>query len=464
MSGKVLIIASDFPPLAGTNTQRVQSFVRHLPRLGWDPVVITRAVEDMYLIDSSQCGRVAHDIPILRVTDPDVFAWLRRRRGVVVQDIQRAAEAQSGDESDALSTSGRQASTAGIVRSGLRLARTVVMAWRRSFSYLPDVLAPWAKRCAGEGVVLCRAHQKVRIVFASAPTYSCLVAGLELAERRGLPFVADFRDLWVGRPYRQVASRWHDWWDRRMERRVAYGARRIVLASPAWIDHFREFYGEEVAAKCVVITNGYDEALIPEPRFRTPQADRVITFVSTGAMYDAESPAPFLRALGNVLLRRPELRARVRVRLIGYAGSEEHIMRGEISHGGTEALVELIGPQPHETCLLEQRSADVLLLFSGSEHLGTLRGKSFEYLSAGKPILALIPSHGTQAEFLRKAGTAVIVEHGDINHTERAVERMLTHPEALTVMPDWAYIRQFERGVLAGALARTLDDIVRSAP
>jgi len=337
------------------------------------------------------------------------------------------------------------------------------MTYRRKHSYLPDALAPWASRCVAQGKLICRA-ENISAILASAPSYSCLVAGLRLAKRSGLPFVADFRDLWVDRPYRQVASRKHDARDRQLEREVVLGAQRIILASPAWIEHFRQTYGEAVAMKCVVITNGYDETLIPA-REDIPSSDSgVTTFLNTGAMYGAESPAPFLSALGNLLQRRPELRSKVRVHLIGYAGDEEANLRQLIARHQLDRLVSLSGPQAHEACLKAQLAADVLLLFSGGEHVGTLRGKSFEYLSTGKPILALIPEQGTQAELLRRAGSALIVQHGDVEKTECGIEELLRGAHATTFAPDWGYIRQFERNALTGALAKTLDDLAPTPP
>lgn len=460
MPKQLLIIASDFPPLAGTNTQRVQSFVRHLPRFGWEASVITRSIEDMSLIDASQLERLPPETHILRIADPDVFAWLRRQRGSHVQDV-KSAQTSPPTQARTDESAPRQA-TSGPLRRALSLASELVMAIKRTLSYLPDSLTPWANLCVKEGVAICRA-QGVEVVIASAPSYSCLVAGMKLAQGCGLPFIADFRDLWVGRPYRNVASSWHDWWDRRLERQVALGAQRIILASPAWTEHFRQCYGVAVAEKCVVITNGYDEELIPERAAAPATINGIKTFLNTGAMYGAESPAPFIFALGKLLQRRPELRSRILVRLIGYAGDEENKLNELIKRLELAALVTLTGPQAHDTCLQAQQDADVLLLFSGSEHLGTLRGKSFEYLSTGKPILALIPEQGTQAEILRRAGTAKIIEYGDLDRTERAIECMLDGDGTIASAANWDYIRQFERKALTGKLAVTLDELVSSA-
>lgn len=458
MNRHVLFIASDFPPLAGTNTQRVQSFARHLTKFGWEPIIVTRAIEDLALIDSSQLERLRGDLSVHRVRDPDIFAWLKRRSGVKAVDVCAENKGPLSDNDPVARKLVKPAlQKKSALRKGLSLASRVVIALRRCFSYLPDALAPWAHASVKRGVSICR-EQNVQAVVASAPSYSCLVAGLAVAKKCGLPFVADFRDLWVGRPYRRVLSRWHDWWDRYLERKVVLGAHCIILASPPWIDHFEQRYGKLVADKCVVITNGYDETLIPQGDGPL-SPDDVTTFLNTGAMYGSESPAPFLEALGRVLLRLPDLRNRVRVRLIGYAGDDEETLRQIVDRWNLSSLVELTGPKPHDMCLIEQRNANILLLFSGVEHRDTIRGKSFEYMATGKPILALIPGHGVQANLLREAGTAVIVEHNDVNAAEYAIEELLTSPEGPSTMPNWSFIRSFERAALTGKLAEALDKL-----
>ena len=459
MNNRLLIIASDFPPLAGTNTQRIQSFVRHLTKFGWEAIVVTRALEDLTLIDSGQLQRLGTNVRVHRVADPDVFARLRRRRGIRQLDLhgadERGGEASLSPQADA--PLARRDSPWHI---GLRWLSEAVMSFCRYFLYLPDDLAPWARACTKPACDICQA-QSVHIVLASAPSYSCLVAGLAVARANRLPFVADFRDLWVGRPYRKVFSRWHAWCDRRLERRVVVGASRIVVASPAWIEHFRKTHGKAIADKCVVITNGYDESLIPAGATSAAAAHDVTTFLNTGAMYGSESPEPFLEGLGIVLQRRPGLRDRVRVRLVGYAGDDgEKKLRDQIDRLDLNQYVELIGPKPHDTCLMEQSKADVLLLFSCSEHRDTIRGKSFEYMSTGKPILALIHPQGIQAELLRKAGTAHIVEYGDVEATARAIEGLLQGRMDAHHAPDWTYIRSFEHTSLTQRLAGTLDTLI----
>jgi len=454
MSGgqkQLLILASDFPPLAGTNTQRVQSFVRYLPQNGWDCTVATQAVADMPLIDSSELAAFPAGVSVVRVPNPDPFAWRRRRLGQYPADVAASEQTDGGgDTSELVAQMGRG--------SWLRSALSVPLHWVvRTAWGVPDALRPWAGAAAREGRRICR-QQQVTAILSSSPSYSTQVAGLWLKRRTGLPWVVDYRDLWSGRPGRPVPAIPRRWREARLEHCVLAGADRIVVASPSWIDPLCQRYGEVLRRKMVWIPNGFDEAKMPEGWGPTKRSER-LRVVYTGAMYASESPLPFLEALGRLKAECPQLVATVEIRLTGYADVEEQAaMTAVIARYELEETVHFLGTQSHSRCLAEQREADVLLLLSGDQHQGTIRGKSFEYLKEGKPILALVPEEGVQAELLRRSGLAWIVSHGNVAGIQSLLGRLLAEPGQLrSLQPNWGFIQQFSRRRLTADLAEVLE-------
>ncbi|KPV40027.1 hypothetical protein AN478_07570 [Thiohalorhabdus denitrificans] len=447
--GTLLIVTSDFPPLAGTNTQRVQSFVRHLPDFGWRCRVITRAVEDMGWIDSGELAHLPPDLAIERVPSPDPFAVRRRRLGARPYDIHAAGEAEWTPSRE------EAGQGAGIAER----ARKAVSQWLHDGLdygwYVPDSSRPWADAAARRGVRIA-GEGGADVLLTSCPSYSSHVAGLKIKRRTGLPWVADFRDLWVERPGRRVRSRWHAFRDRHLEAVVLREADRVVVTSPAWQEALCRQHGEWLREKMAWIPNGYD----PSKDSGMPRAgdrDRyVLRLVYTGAMDASVSPLPLIEALGRLKERHPHLMGRFQVRLVGYAGHELSRLESAIAGHGLEPYVELLGTQSHERCLREQAEADVLLLFSAPCHRDTITGKSFEYMRSGRPILAMIPRSGAQAQILRAANTAWILDYSDVDGAMRTLERLARGPGAPRVEPRWDYIRQFDRHALAGTLAGVL--------
>jgi len=239
----------------------------------------------------------------------------------------------------------------------------------------------------------------------------------------------------------------------------------VVIASPVWEETLCGRYGGWLRSKLVWLPNGFEGPRDPadrveEGRAAAPLLPGALRFVYTGAMDSAVTPAPFLEALGILNARSPEKVARAEVRLIGYGGPEIGRLRSIVAQYGLEGTVRFLGARSHEDALREQEEADILLLFSTAAHRNTITGKSFEYMRTGKPVLALIPEDGVQAGLLREANTAWIVDHGDTGGVLAALEALLEDAEVPPVEPDWGYIRQFDRRLLAKRLARMLDAVV----
>jgi glycosyltransferase involved in cell wall biosynthesis len=108
-----------------------------------------------------------------------------------------------------------------------------------------------------------------------------------------------------------------------------------------------------------------------------------------------------------------------------FAGTEQAEVRSEAARAGVSDLVRTVGYLPlRSTCAL-QRSADALLLCiqGGAESSGVLTGKIFQYLGAGRPVLALVPE-GSAADLVRKTQAGCVVEPRDVEGTLRAIQAL----------------------------------------
>ena len=439
---KVVFVATDFPPLGGTNVQRTQGFVATLPSLGWRPAVITKALGDMPVIDSDSLGCLPPELIVHRVLDPHPETWLRRRKGVRPRDLaQPAAEEPVGPRK----------TPADLLLTALYVAvRPLLSNWLAT----PDTNRLWSAAAARYLVRLAQVEQ-IDALVTSSPSYSCHLAGLAAKRTRGIPWIADLTDLWVGRPGRMIRGALQARLDARMEAEVVNAADRIIVASPSWKERLGKRYGLEVFQKTRCITLGFDSSKLP--RNKELRQSGPLRLVCTGAMYGTESPVPFLNALEDVLRRTG--RRNVRLHLIGSAGDEATRIENTIRHNRLEDVVIFEGPKPHAWCLHEQSKADMLVLFNGPEHVETIRGRSFEYMASGKPILAITPTSGAQADILRPAGTANIVDNDDQAGLVAAIERLLDDdfqpPQA-----NWRYIAKFDAPNITRQLSDVLNEIV----
>ena len=88
------------------------------------------------------------------------------------------------------------------------------------------------------------------------------------------------------------------------------------------------------------------------------------------------------------------------------------------------SLVDVIGALPRPAAVALQRRADALLLVT-SHHKSIVTGKLFEYLTAGKPILALAGDNEA-ARIVRETGTGEVVDPSDVDAIVAALGRAVS--------------------------------------
>jgi hypothetical protein len=124
--------------------------------------------------------------------------------------------------------------------------------------------------------------------------------------------------------------------------------------------------------------------------------------------------------------------------------------------------MRLAGGRPHAEARRAQRGADLLLLWRprGEGFRTMVPGKLYEYLDAGRPLLALIPA-GEESAQLAAEGGAERIDPGDRAAFSAALERRFDawaqHGPAPDRRPAW--IAEHQRAALARRLAGLLDSV-----
>jgi glycosyltransferase involved in cell wall biosynthesis len=416
---RLLVLSYFYPPLAGGGVHRVLAFTRHLPDHGWDCTVVCAGPEDYWVRDESLASRVPEATEVIRVPGGSgLSAWLRWFRG----------------------------------REGRRAGRTFAGLRRLSdWWLLPDSYAGWARRA--RRVALARARSGgIDAVLSSSPPDSVHLAGLAVKRGRGLPWVADFRDPWVGLYFREPPSAWHRGRQAALERSVLASADLTLVASRT--------HGERIGSRSrgtprrlLHLPNGFEA----EPT--GPAADPVdpdhFTLVYTGTLSQMPDAEVFLEALHDLLARRPEARRRLRARIAGPydSGYEDRAIAL-----GLKGIVEFRGPVPHAEARALQRGADLLLLWKPRGLDTMVPGKLYEYLDSGRPLLALLPE-GDEAAGLVERAAGERVGPGDRAGLAAVIERRYLGwkrgERAEAARPTW--LAEHTRGALAGRLAAALD-------
>ena len=239
--------------------------------------------------------------------------------------------------------------------------------------------------------------------------------------RRGV-WLADFRDGWRFEPPDDV--RWptaaQDDLDARLEARVARGADAAIGVTRPIADDLAERLG----ARAAWVPNGWDPdlddevAATPPPDGATRPDWRTVAHTGTLSGPWGRDPRPLLRAIARVNGEDGEHRP-LRLVLAGRATSEDERLLADSGLG--DALVRL-GHIERAQALALQRAADALVLIT-SDNRSEATGKLFEYLAAGRPIVAL--ARGNEAaRIVGETGTGVAVAPDDEPAIAAALRRV----------------------------------------
>lgn len=285
------------------------------------------------------------------------------------------------------------------------MARAAAQSYK-TFTHIPDGQCGWIPFAVREARRLCETWRP-DIVVASSPPQSSLLIARRVARRVAVPWIAWLRDPWVTKnPYYPWSGRLRSAVDKRMEQRVLDSAKQIISASPGWVADVKgRFVPPIVGIPTGVPYSAYSTI---EP-IRSPFLG--LRVVHTGMLYHGHrDPTMVFNALRKGNRDARQVRVEFYGRYLAEAGQAAR-------RANAYDYCHIAGQVDHKMAMSLQKGADALLLLmatSPSER-HVIPGKFYEYVAAGRPILAV--GHGGSAV------ATIIREHqlGAVATTEKEV-------------------------------------------
>ena len=384
---RILLVSYYFPPAAGGGVQRVLKWAKYLPQFGVEVDVLTP--DDPGWIDSG--------------------GGLEVPPGTTVHRTRNRSPRSLKPNEELLGTRG--------VR---RLFKRAVLLPRRLL--VPDMHVGWALSAVPAG---CRivAERKIDLIVSTSPPETGHLVAARIARRTGVPWIADFRDSWLDLPHlrtdRALVRLKHAVNTRLARRLFARAQAATTVSEPLAADLRRRFPQLPVH----VISNGVDLDDLEGLPIVRESGDGRFLMLYTGNFFGRQSPATFLEALAALLQRRPELRELVSMRFVGglKPGDAARIDGDEL----LASCVERVAFLDYRDVLAWQAAADLLFLYvaPGPGSAGVFTGKVFEYIAAGRPILALAPADNVAAQLVLEADAGEVVDPADVAAIGVALER-----------------------------------------
>ncbi|MFQ5769625.1 MAG: glycosyltransferase, partial [bacterium] len=292
------------------------------------------------------------------------------------------------------------------------------------------------------------------------PPYTSHLIGLKLQRKAHLPWVADFRDSWIGW---LSTPQWRPKFARRIEKSmegaVLKHASKILTVSHGVKEDLLSRHPELQDDRWHLLPNGFDAADFQNIQ-PIPDNERVIvTYV--GSLYGPRNPEYLLRALEKIENESPGSLDNLCFRLIGRIGAS---IRNRIQSSSVSHLFEFISYVSHQKSLSYLLGSDVSLLIidDAPTNRGILTGKLFEYIGAGNPILALTPE-GEAADLIRSKNLGWVVPPKDVQAIQHTVQQILAIKslDNCHFHPCKNLQQQFDRRHQTGALAKILDELIQ---
>jgi len=346
---KVLIIGYINQHGAGI---RVAPLAKHLPEFGWQPVILTSALDD----------RPPSELRVIETPYRDALAFWKKIIGF------------NPEETFKEQLKGRL----GMNHNGKAPIDHTLNFLLGLVTY-PDAERGWQPFATRAGIQLLRSEQ-IDAMISCRPVISNLIAH-KLKEKYHILWVVDYTDPWSQNTgYDYGPLRHH--LDRRLELKTISSADALVSTSEPWAERLRTLH---TSKPVFTITHGFDPEEVNSPPVELTEK---FTITYTGTIYTGnQDPTKLFHALQDLISKGTLDPEDIEVR---FYGRKVVWLEKEIENYGLSGVVRYYGQVPKETALKRQRESHLLLVldWEDPDEQGVYTGKIFEYLGVRRPILA----------------------------------------------------------------------------
>lgn len=379
----VLVIAYYFPPMGLSGVMRTVRFVKYLALNNWKPIVLTSTPAHYHTYDETLLEEFEGlDIEIVR-TPP------KKKRFGGKGDDSKAAQILNG------------------AASGLS-----------ALLHQPDSAIRWRKTALETAENIIR-EKKINVIFTTAPPFSDFVIAEEIAQKHRIPFIVDYRDLWVDNPERSYPTPMHKNSDREREEKILKTASHVLVTSRAakelLIKRYRFLRYDDVG----IIPDSYDGEYFDE--YYPHSGDHKLIITHCGELRKPHLTKKLIQAIGKFLKKNPQLKTVLEFRFVGTLAG---LQQKKLEKLGLQDTIVCTGYVSHRDAMKQMLAADILLLVSDRQQPSA---KLYEYLGARKPILACLNSSIAQ-KAAEETGAAVIARADNAKDIEQKIE---------TIVSDW---------------------------
>ena len=430
---KVLVVSFYFPPTNSIAAVRTGKFAKYLPQFGWEPIVLT----------ANEVKGYSQNLPV-EIDEANIFRTPYFALGSTI-----SYELTGGQRT-------------------IYQAPPKISTWRKALYKLIRLMEPvytlpvirtltlepvgWYRHALKKGFEII-SKEKIDVIFSSySPSMSHFVAS-KLHKQTGIPWVAEFRDLWSLNHYLRKVQPFH-FFEKELEKRVMKHSDLLVTVSEPAAKQLEALHSKKV----VTICNGFDE----EDYLDNVPLTTKFTITYTGNIYPGkQDPIPLFKGIAKLKEEGKISPDNFEARFFG--GGTLTSLLPTIKDYHLEGIVKICGLVPFSESIKRQKESTILLFLGWNDprEKGVYTGKLFEYLGARRPILAIGLKGDVVDELLKETGAGVVLSQAD--KIEAVLSKWLKEFEQSGTItshyePNDTVIQQYTRKQQTGKLAQLLEE------
>ncbi|MDO5980435.1 glycosyltransferase family 4 protein [Flavivirga spongiicola] len=382
MKKKVLIITYYWPPAGGPGVQRWLKFVKYLPEFNIDPIVYIPDNPNYPLLDESLVSEIPDSITILKqpIKEPYKLAGMFSKKSskTISKGIILDHKKQSFIEK--------------------------LMLYVRGNFFIPDARIGWVKPSVAY-LSKYISENNIETVITTGPPHSLHLIGLQLKERLGVKWLADFRDPWTTIGYHKqlkltnVSKEKHI----ALEKKVLNTADQVIVTSSTTKKEFQQITSQPIE----VITNGYDYESAS-----TLKLDSRFSISHIGSLLSKRNPEILWNVLSDLVKENNAFSKDFQLNFIGAVSEDvlESIKNNELSN-----YINEVGYVSHKEAVMFQKKSQLLLLveIDSEDTKCIIPGKLFEYMVSNRPIIAIGPRDSDVKKIIKETNTGNYFNYND---------------------------------------------------
>lgn len=450
MKRNVLFIAYHFPPIGGSGVQRSIKYVKYLPKFEYNPLVVTVKNGHNFAYDFGMLKEIPENVKVYRSNSGEML-WFRER----IENFNKMLVRLKSN-----SNNKKEVKIEKIQNNNCKseTIKDKVFRYLEYNYYIPDTKIRWYKHAIKDIKKRVLNENEIDIIYSTSSPYTDHLIGLEIKKTINKPWVADFRDPWIGNDIIMGEySKERVEKEKKLELEVVSLADVVINVTESITDMYKKRY-PQFKDKFITITNGFDSN---DKKVIKKEKSNKFKINYSGILIKSQDPKDIIAAIERITNKDKNFEKDLEINFTGNIAEE---LINMMKSSSISSKININSYVEHDKILniMANSNINLLILPDEDQSKGIYTGKIFDYILAERPILGIMPEDGVAAKLINENNIGLAVNHGEIDKLEEFIlseYRKFKNGQLLDIN-SISKCSQFDRKNLAKQLAEVFNKLI----